>query len=122
MERSYDNLKLFRTKKFSSKRMEDDYFEKLGEENIAEYKHEMLKNIEDYLHVYWSRKFFFMWASVVIMLFAATLQLSALSMIFVCVLCLVLFLISIIYHFKLNTQRKTHLVVDAFSDMILYGD
>jgi hypothetical protein len=57
MNKIYDDLKLFKTKKFKSKREENDYFIKIQEENIFEYKKSLLDKFEDYYHIMWSRKF-----------------------------------------------------------------
>lgn len=57
MNKVYEDLKIFKTKKFKSKREENDYFIRIQEENIFEYKNLLLDKFEDYYHVFWSRKF-----------------------------------------------------------------
>jgi len=56
MEKIYDNLKLFKTKKFKTRKEENDYFINIQEENIFEYKQSLLEKFKDYYHVMWSRK------------------------------------------------------------------
>lgn len=57
MNKIYEDLKLFKTKKFKSKKEENDYFIRIQEEDIFEYKKSLLEKFEDYYHVMWSRKF-----------------------------------------------------------------
>ena len=54
MERIYTTLKFRRVKRFRNKWKAKQRFEKL-EENMCEYKREMIVDFEDKLHVYWSK-------------------------------------------------------------------
>lgn len=90
MNKTYDNLKLFKTKNFKNKLEENNYFIRIQEENIFEYKESLLNKFEDYYHVMWSRKF--------IMIGISFLLLS-LSMSFFYInitTCLILFTLSLI--------------------------
>lgn len=98
MEKTYNNLKLFKTKKFKNKNEENNYFIKIQEENIFEYKQSLLEKFEDYYHVMWSRKmvviglsflllslsmsFFYMNITICIILFSTSLSLILLSTFF----------------------------------------
>ena len=57
MEKTYNSLKLFKTKKFKNKVEEDNYFIRIQEENIFEYRSSLMSKFKDYYHVMWSRKF-----------------------------------------------------------------
>jgi len=53
----YDNLKIFRTKKFKTKKEEENYWAKIQEENIFEYRQSLICYFNDYFHVIWSRQY-----------------------------------------------------------------
>jgi len=90
MEKTYDNLKLFKTKKFKTRKEENDYFINIQEENIFEYKQSLLEKFKDYYHVMWSRK---------IIIIGMSFLLLSLSMSFFymdILICIVLFTLSLL--------------------------
>jgi Flp pilus assembly protein TadB len=122
MERQYDNLKLRRNKRFKTTKEEIDYFEKLGEENLSQYKYEIKQDIEDELHVYWSRKVLSMWLGIVIFILVLILNLSFILTIAIHAIILTSFFVSLWYNFKLNRKCKEYIVVDMMTDYMLYDN
>jgi hypothetical protein len=119
MERQYDNLKLRRNKRFKTTKEEIDYFEKLGEENLSQYKYEIKQDIEDELHVYWSRKVLSMWLGIVIFILVLILNLSFILTIAIHAIILTSFFVSLWYNFKLNRKCKEYIVFDMITDYVI---
>jgi hypothetical protein len=127
MERIYNTIKLFKTKKFENKKEEILYWNKfntleIDKKNTLEYKQALIDDFEEKLHVIWSRQFVSKILSLILLGFTIFLVLFFSSIVISFSVLLISFLLLMMskkYEKKFNKIGQQYAVTIGFLNLYI---